>query len=51
MEPIKKDIYASSEVSIFEVKTESIIFVSGTRNGYGDAIEEEWDSVPKKVSE
>lgn len=37
MEPNKKEMYLSPEVTAFEVKTEGVICQSGLRDSYGDS--------------
>ena len=43
METNNKELYKSPSTAIVDVKTEGIICLSGTRNGYGDVSEDDWE--------
>ena len=43
METNTKELYEAPLTTVVNVKYEGIICLSGTRNGYGDAIEDDWD--------
>ena len=36
-------IYEAPVVTVLEVRQEGVICISGTRQGYGEAIEDEWE--------
>lgn len=42
MEQDMKQTYLAPTTQVFVVLQESVICVSGTREGYGEAIEDEW---------
>ena len=43
METKEKCIYESPVVSVLDVQPEGLTCISGTREGYGEAIEDEWE--------
>lgn len=43
MEKKEKCLYETPVLTVLEVKQEGVLCVSGTRNGYGESIEDEWE--------